>query len=180
MTKLNILVCEDTPKHLQAAREQLAEHNVLTASSLIEAMQYLGNKTMEDIPGYADTIMDEGLPVPKYVGNIDVVLTDMYMPGGNMPVYSLGDQLAPVGIMIALRAASLGVKWVGLMSDSNHHCDAMTCGIDMLSGTWPTTKRPISINGSKVVISTAKTDWIPEKKESVKSWKWLLDGLLEA
>lgn len=177
MTKLNILVCEDTPKHLQAAREQLAEHNLLTASTLVEAMQYLGNKVLEDVPGYAEAIEDGGVAVPKYIGNIDVVLTDMYMPGGNMPVYSLGDQLAPVGVMIALRAASLGVKWVGLMSNSNHHSDAMTCGIDMLNGTWFNTKRPLSINGSKVVFTTAAFDI---SRDDAKDWKALLDGLLEA
>ena len=175
MNKLNILVCEDTAKNLEAAREQLAEHNVFTARTLVEAMQHLGNKVFEDIEGYKDYLKREGTSVPAYKNNIDVVLTDMYIPGGNMPIYSLGDQLAPVGVMIALRAASLGVKLVGLMSDANHHSDAMTCGIDMLIGTWFSTERPLTINGSKVVFTTAAKDY---ERDGAKDWKKLLDGLM--
>ena len=176
MNKLNILICEDTAKHLEAAREQLAEHNVFTASTLVEAMGFLGNKVFEDIDGYRDTLERKGRTVPVYMGGIDIVLSDMYMPGGNMPIYELGDQLSPVGVMIALRAASLGVKFVGVMTDANHHSDAMTCGIDMINGAWFSTKRPLIINQSKVVFTTTKM--IACGSSYVKDWRALLDGLL--
>lgn len=178
MEKLNILICEDKAENIQAAREQLAGHNISTASTLIEAMMVLGNKTLEDIPSYGGSFLEANLPIPQYKGGIDVVLTDMYMPGGHVKgLYSFDGQLAPVGVMIALRAASLGVKWVGLMSDSNHHNDAMTCGIDMLNGTWFSTERPLTINHSKVVFTTAKMVGV-SGGGYVKDWRMLLDGLI--
>jgi CheY-like chemotaxis protein len=178
MEKLSILVCEDNIKNLQAAREQLAEHIVHTASTLVGAIGFLGSRMLEDIPSYGDKFEWAGLPIPQYKGDIDIVLTDMYLPGGRVRgLYEFGDdQPTPVGVMIALRAASLGVKRIGLMSNANHHTDAMTCGIDMLNGTWFSTKRPLNINGSKVVFTTAKM--VSTEGSYVKDWQALLEGLL--
>lgn len=101
------------------------------------------------------------------------------MPGGNIPgLYEFGSEAAGVGVFIALRAASVGIQHVALMSDVNHHCDAMTAGIDMVSGTWFTTERTLDVNGVAVVITTAKMVFDEARKAYVKDWKALLEGLV--
>lgn len=175
MEKLNILVCEDTEANIAAAEAQLSDHNLSIACTLTEAMQVLGNQACEDIPAYVDKTG------PITTRDFNVVLTDMYMPGGHIDgLYKFAPGVAPVGVMIALRAASIGIKHVGLMSDANHHQDAMMAGIDMLSGTWFTTERSLQVNSSTVVITTAKMVRDDSLGEYVKDWRALLEGLMSS
>jgi CheY-like chemotaxis protein len=166
-----ILVCEDNEANIEAAKTQLAEHDVFVARTLTEAMGFLGNQAAEDVPYYA-----KGIAVK---GDIDVLLTDMHMSGGSIPcLYELGPETAGVGVLIALRAAVVGIRHVGLMSDANHHQDAMTAGIDMVSGTWFTTERSLRVNDSVVVITMAEMVFDNLQREYVKNWHLLLEGLL--
>lgn len=68
--------------------------------------------------------------------NFDVVLTDMLLPpsfeGSLRRQFWDADRLVPYGFVIALRAADVGVRFVALATDVNHHYDPMSAAIDRI------------------------------------------------
>jgi len=112
MEKLNILVIEDSAAHQQAAREQLAEHNLTIVGTFPEAMRALGSHMFAKM----------GKKAYEYEGNFDVVLTDMEMPVDkrleSLDHGNVKDTSAPYGLILALRAAQVGVKYVAMITDN--------------------------------------------------------------
>lgn len=171
MEKLNILVIEDNADHQQGAREQLAEHNLTIVGSFPEAMRILGSHSFVQIgkKGY------------EYEGNFDVVLTDMEMPVErleNLDRTTVKDISAPYGLVLALRAAQVGIKYVAMITDTNHHQGAMSNALDMITGAyWDHGGGVFQIGESRVLFAHAETKRNTEDV-SVKQWHIALACLL--
>lgn len=120
---LEILVVEDDSKHIESAREDLAEEGNLTiVSTYKDAINYLNQNTP------------------------DVVLTDERIPFASGAVYPInpsaftGKPLA-LGSKIVLYAIAKNVPNVAMISDTNHHSDEIAATQDdfsELSGDYGT------------------------------------------
>lgn len=172
MSKLNILVIEDNEAHAEAAREQLTEHEVRVVKSFPAALRVLGS--------YQQTAIGE--KECEYQTVFDVVLTDMELPIMRTPSFSSvpsDQELAPFGLIIALRAAQVGVKYVAMVTDTNHHQTAMSNAIDMIAPAYfpGDSRSALHIGTSKVLFVHAKTE---ENGQGVrvKQWREVLDGLM--
>lgn len=112
---MKILIIEDSLKHQDSARQTLVGHDVTIIGSFKEAKKHLS--TYGTFP-------------------YDVVMTDMNMP---MNRDDLADgvwnpsELVPYGLILALRAAKCGAKYVAMVTDTNHHKNAMSNALDLIS-----------------------------------------------
>ncbi|MFA5994390.1 MAG: hypothetical protein WC823_05525 [Parcubacteria group bacterium] len=116
---MKILVIEDNELHRQSARETLAGHDITIVESFDEAMNIMNTRS-----GF----------------NFEVVLTDMMLPMGmkrtlTREAFKSSEQV-PYGLIIALRAAISGAKFVAMVTDTNHHQGAMSAAIDFLSSAY--------------------------------------------
>jgi len=171
MEKLNILVIDDNTSHQQAAREQLAEHNLTIVGGFPEAMRILGSH-QRVLQGDQDY---------KYEGDFDVVLTDMEMPVERLKGLdrdAVKDVSAPYGLVLALRAAQVGVKYIAMITDTNHHQGAMSNALDMITGAyWEHGGGVFQVNESRVLFAHAETKRNVENVY-VKQWHEALARLL--
>lgn len=152
---MKVLVVDDKELHLQAAREQLVNHNLLTTDSYEEAIELLA----------------EG-------SDIEVLLSDLLMPAepyalGTEGLKYLGHEM-PIGLVLALRAALVRVKMVAVITDANHHSHPMSAALDWIgSAYWASDKANVfNINGSRVLIAHAALD-----EHGRKNWQAALDVL---
>lgn len=131
---MKILVVDDNRQHLAAAREQLESGNDLVATeSYEEAIALLTPDT-----------------------DIEVLLSDLLMPAepyclGPQGLKFLGHEI-PIGFVLALRAAQVGVKHVAVITDASHHNHPMSAALDWIGRT----PLPFSINGATVRIAHAQ------------------------
>lgn len=171
---MKILVIDDKPTQIAAAKAQLEGHELVTTDSADKALVLLGE--------------EEGDRTREC--DFDVVLTDLMMPAprqglGNQAmqeyVWSETPPLIPAGIFFALMAAKNGVKYVGLLTDTNHHNHPASALLDAFLGG------PMSIDGAKVVMTnshffleTQKAEGSdPQHPSQIKRWDKLLTRLLE-
>jgi CheY-like chemotaxis protein len=112
---MRILVVEDKLKHQDSARRTLDGHDLTVVTTYDAAL---------------DLMKRDKLPLP-----FDVALLDLMMPmsprtlaGG---VYDPAKQ-EPYGFVLALRAASLGIPKIAVVTDTNHHKGAMSAALDVL------------------------------------------------
>ena len=144
-----ILVCDDDQRHLDAAVEQLSRGHELTC-----------------VDSYEEAI---GLLKPST--NIEVLLSDLLMPA---EPYALGPQgmkflgtSIPIGLILALRAAKVGVPLIAVVTDANHHNHPMSAAVDWLNPAYWNDKVTglLHIEGSRVLIAHAllladgRKDW---------------------
>ena len=101
--------------------------------------------------------VDSSMEVP-----IDVVLTDVMFPkGGNECMNDRGNTLVhqqgemPYGPVVALRALSVGVKRVGILTQGDHHSDPFVFAFDNLKG--------FQIGDVKVVCNNRMTTLVDAK-----------------
>lgn len=96
-----ILVVDDSPANLQAARDQFMGCRLITETLYLSAITILENHS------------------------VDVVLTDLMMPCESANQGPEGKkfvgQEAPMGAFVALKAIEVGVEKVFVVSDTNHH-----------------------------------------------------------
>lgn len=110
--KMNVLVIENDPRHIHSAKESLKGHNLTVLQSADQAFEMFERN-------------------PEF--SFDAVLIDMQMPnsnreGGNQR--SL-DKESPYGLNFIWRAAAMqSVKYIGLLSDGNHHNSPMSAAFD--------------------------------------------------
>lgn len=170
---MNILVIDDTRKHLSAAIEQFPGHNVETTTSFYEGMKKLVGG---DIGPYGH--------VSKYseVKQYEVVFIDLLMPAsmcGANPTpegKSLEGQEMPVGTFLAFLAAKHGAKYVVVYTDASHHDNPCSAMLDVTSvGGRPTV---FKVEDADVVIANTGA-WMVQNKEDdwVKNWKEALEYL---
>ena len=163
MTKLKILVIDDSPIHQQAARQQLGEaHNLTVVGSYDEARNLLG--------GGRDWKEQHGF---------DAVLCDLLMPADS---YMQGDKGAsfvgqemPIGIFLAILAAKNGARYVAVFSDSSHHEHPASACVDDFNAkkNWENHPAIMKMCGADVVL-TNNRQWIRDGK---KQWHKVLEHL---
>lgn len=138
MNAMRILVVDDKDMHRQSARETLEGHELTVVSSFDEAIEQLKEKD-------------------KY----DAVLTDLKLPMSSAWPLSrdayrrdknvlFRGELVDYGFVIALRAALRGVKYIAVVTDVNHHQDAMSAALDQIE--WHTIRAFVPnfiINGAR-------------------------------
>jgi len=111
---MKVLVIDDTPKHQHSAIETLTSHDVTVAKSYNEAIDLL---------------------IPK--NNFEAVLTDLMMPMSERTIcdeeYYCAEEIA-YGFVLALRAAAADAKYIAVVTDKNHHMDALSAALDRIGG----------------------------------------------
>lgn len=155
---MRILVVDDKQEHLQAATSQLGStHQVETRDEYTEAVALL----TEDAP-------------------FDVLLSDLLMPAepqtlGKEGLRFLGHEI-PIGLVLAFRAAAVGVKHVAVITDANHHNHPMSAAIDWINPAyWRDEKnRVFQVNESRVLVAHA-----PLTEDGCKDWAKALAVVLD-
>lgn len=148
---MRILVVDDTKKHRESALEQFGnEHKINAVDSYETAISTLGSS--EHI--------------------IDLLLIDLLMPAepyclSREGLKFLGHEI-PIGFILMLRAALIGVPEIVLITDMNHHSHPMSAAIDWIaSGYWNSEGNHIfQINQSRVLIAHA-----PMLEDGRKDWQ---------
>ncbi|MES2953293.1 MAG: hypothetical protein V4674_01910 [Patescibacteria group bacterium] len=182
---MKILVIEDNPLHIAGAKAQLKGHDLTVADSH-EKGRVLLNKYHGFCPTYEQI-------------DFDVVLVDLMMPPSEAGLErNLGftESEMPMGIFLALMAATRGAKYVAVVTDMNHHKHPASAALDMFN-------RPFSVNGATVRLENynvlgrfhmndlskrasheeERADCMREEDQSqlvlVKKWARILESLLD-
>lgn len=150
MDKLRVLVLDDKEKNLDAARQQLGDNYELT----LEKDWCRGCGGLEDI---------------------DVVLTDLMFPMGN--IGRIGEHCdptkeGPYGFLNMLAAIKAGVKYVALVTGGDPHVDPIAAMI----GEFATHSGPIQIGDTRLIV-VQQYDY---REGSTKDWLNVLRELTEA
>lgn len=156
---MRLLAVDDNPQHRQSACDQFGlEHKINALASYEEAIAYLG--------------------ASKHP--LDVLLLDLLMPAepyclGREGLKFLGHEI-PIGFILMLKAAQMGIPKIVVITDMNHHCHPMSAAIDWIApGYWNSKgNHIIQINQSRVLIAHA-----PTLDDGRKDWKTAL-AILQA
>ena len=112
----------------------------------------------------------------------DVVMTDMNMPMGSR--LCLGRMCnpavqVPYGFALVLLAVLAGAKFVAMITDSNHHKDAMSAALGHLHTGRSRNKAPVfTINSTRCVLSGAPMLRDAAGNPTCKDWGAVLKFLL--
>lgn len=143
---MRILVIDDTQENLDAAIEQLKEHEVITVASFTEAHKLLGNNKRNDDTG------PDGKPYVRWnegTTEFDVVLTDLFMPaasdGGNT---EKAGETTPYGLVFAMAAIRRCVPMVAIVTKGNHHSEPMLWALDLLGLEFTDEIKPYKIGNT--------------------------------
>lgn len=159
---MKILVVEDSPVHAEAAIEQLKKGNELTVvRKYDEAKALLEGQTYE------------------------VVLVDLMMPASADKLGPKGTQYVgqemPVGIYLAIFAATKDAKYVGLLTDTNHHDHPASACLDLFvsrdDDTWMQPKK-FTIGSATVCLANSGFGPYSDGKTPTKRWGAFLDYLV--
>lgn len=157
---MKILVFDDSQVHRDAAISQLAGHELVVVETYDQAEQFLS----KEIRGMPNSDFQE----------FDVVMTDLMVPPSNRSLSPSarmdfeGKEL-PLGIFIAIRALSVGVKKVAVITDASHHDHPGSAIFDTLYG--------FAHEGLKLCLTNF--DVAVENGVVVKQWGSVLEYLLE-
>lgn len=160
---MKILVIDDNPVHLDAAKKQLEEHDLAVVGSYDVAQALLGYKAWDDRSNKHD---------------FDVVLCDLLMPASHQMLARdarlAGEQ--PVGIFLALLAAKNGARYVAVFTDSDHHSHPASACFDPFN---PHTygPAPFMVEGARVLLCN-NSNWVgdDETVPPQEVWRERLDG----
>ncbi len=159
---MKILVIDDKAIHRHAAHAQLADHELTIVGTYDDAVYALSHWKAGEI----------------VVGGFDVVLVDLMLPASRRTMGPEGmkfvGQEMPVGTFLVLLAMKLGIKYVGLLTDTNHHNHPASACIDDLFDIGRGIK-PHDFGGS-TVLCTSYPGLI--KEDGSKDWHKLLEYLL--
>lgn len=148
---MKILVIDDSEAQQQAAKTQLAGHDLTIVDSCIDAKVYIRK--------------DE----------FDVVLTDLMLCDGFRWANNEGAVIGS-GIFVALFAAMNHVRYVGLLSNTLRHDTWEAASLAELGGSSP---EPIMIQGAKVLLCSAESGMIERDGSArTKNWAKLLKALV--
>ncbi len=123
-----ILVVEDTFKHQEAARALLEGHDITLVDCFEAACDALGGE------GSRESISRLATPY-------DVLLTDLFYPQGREARvtgdYAAAGEQQPFGIFLAQIAARLGVPYIGVVTDMDHHKHPLAYAFDFFKDSDP-------------------------------------------
>ncbi len=149
---LRILVIEDDPSFLAQAQEMLTGHTLWLASDFGSASVILADQ------------------------KLDVVLTDLNFPLRSRYADEVDDrsgerQPRPYGAVIALKAANMGIKKVGILTllDLNHSLEVSHFAADT----------DLRVGESRILGRGDRPEWVPGKVDT-KRWDLLLVDLLQS
>lgn len=153
--RLEVLVVEDTEKHIERAKKLQEICNVTVVSTYQKGVTEISSK------------------------QYDVVLTDLFMPWYLFQKYPLesDDQMDEVrtpqalGYPLAMIALAAGVQYVGIVTDANHHKGAMAASTDDVS-PQDAYSAPMKIIGNQ---GGAQLRFFKDEK---KNWDYALKVLL--
>jgi len=154
---MKILVVDDNSRQRAAAQAQLGEeHDLILLDNYEDAIKLLKSDT-----------------------DLDVLLSDLLMPAephalGPDGFKFLGQEV-PIGFVLALRAAMVGVKKIAVITDTNHHNHPMSAALDWINPAYWHGDRTelLAINNSQVLIAHA-----PFAADGSKDWGATLNLLL--
>jgi len=169
---LEILVVEDNPMHMNAAKSLLSGHNVTAVGSFDAAISVLKREYVGGAELYA----------PQ---RFDVVLTDLLYTQGRGIMMSpanahrASEEMA-FGFPLAMIAARQGVKHVAIVTDMCHHDHPMAYTFDFFKD-GDGEVAPLTIDGAKVMLFDVrrlpeayvlKDGTVTEKKPDCKPWDY--------
>lgn len=172
---MKILIVEDNPRHQEAARNQLKDHEI---------------SIVDNWPKARDLLEE---------GGFEAVLSDLMLPSTHEMLsdeaekkFPLGT-LMPLGFIVALHACLIqGMKYVAVISDSDHHSDPISAGLDFTGNdcylhdveNWghdkpePMSTAAYTINGVKALFTFAPSIhnemWVGDKGEERYPKNWAL------
>lgn len=122
-----ILIVEDSERHLATVEDLRKEgHTVDVARNLAEALESLfGNKQYKYCDISNDPSHDILPPSP------DAVLTDLNFTSGGYGGASRDNSEQPLGYAVALAAMSRHVPYVAIVTDQDHHSNAVAASFDL-------------------------------------------------
>ncbi|MFH1088954.1 MAG: response regulator [Candidatus Uhrbacteria bacterium] len=164
---MHILVVDDSPANTSSAYWTLPGHNLTVCGTVEEACQALGFRP--------------GAPAVSPSHLFDAVLTDLWMP---MPLVEhskllgvyfgrkqIEGSLSPVGLVFALRALNLGVRFIAILTDSDHHSDSLVTLMDLIDGQLS--------GNTPVVVGKYEKRWFECGRNGPKDWGKLLARIME-
>jgi CheY-like chemotaxis protein len=156
---MKILIVEDNPIHLEVAKMQLKDHELVIFKSFTEFLK----KT-------ASIVIERKFNEPTIdISDFEVVLTDLYLPSSND---HLVETEAATGFVVAMAAIRAGVKMVGIVTDANHHEDPISKGFDMFFDSGSI----FSVGEAKIMLTNNS---IIDGEPRIKNWKRVLDYLTD-
>ncbi|HBO16577.1 MAG: hypothetical protein UR69_C0002G0060 [Candidatus Moranbacteria bacterium GW2011_GWE2_35_2-] len=155
---MKILIIEDNPIHQEAARKQLSDHDLTIMESFID---------------FFETFRDCWHDKPSMnLAEFDIVLTDINLPSPHDEEVCVE---AATGLVIVLKALQYGVKKIGIITDANHHQDAIGKAFDLWMGS--SNGAPFTV-GDVMIYPECYNALIVEDEKLIKNWKGLMEGLL--
>lgn len=152
---MKILVVDDNFKHLFAAEALDDEHLVTKLDSYSLAMEFLKEGT-----------------------EVDVLLCDLMMSAeehmlSREGLAFLGHEI-PIGFILMLRAAQVGVKYAAVVTDTNHHNHPISAAIDWINPAYwdGSDEKCMMIANTKTMVAHAPL------KDGAKDWAAVLKVLL--
>ncbi|HSX25084.1 MAG TPA: hypothetical protein VLG69_03915 [Candidatus Andersenbacteria bacterium] len=156
---MKILIVDDNGAHRASAVEQFGDdHEVVAIDSYENAIALL-----------------------KPNCGFDALLSDLLMPAepyclGPAGLKFLGHEI-PIGLVLMLRAARIGIPLICVITDANHHHHPMSAALDWIApGYWRDDENALlQVNASRVLIAHA-----PLLSNGCKDWKKALSILAAA
>lgn len=126
---MKILIIDDKQENLDAAKKQLAGHELTTASSYDEAEKYLAANLCSD-RNYGR--WRKNSEIDYIESKFDVILTDLFLPASTNAVVGVkfSDEV-PYGTVLALAALRLGIP-VAIVTTGGHHANSFMWSLDLL------------------------------------------------
>lgn len=139
--------------HQKAAHEQLAEHDLTIMKSFTRFFNVSKRRNLN-----------------KYLSNFDMLLTDVNLPSPNDKQKK---ENGATGFVIAFKALEAGIKFIGIITDSDHHQDTYSKALDL----W-LNQGPFSVGDVRIYLENdydAVTKW-----GGPKDWKNMVTRLIES
>jgi CheY-like chemotaxis protein len=137
MTKLNLLVIDDSPWNQASARLTLKDHQVTVVGSIRTAYELFQYKELR----YDGVLTDLYLPVGDYEGAMysarKIAWNAIKVPEGFIEETNrVAAQQIPAGLVFALTAVKAGVPTV-ICTDTDHHRDWICSLLDLVNWVQP-------------------------------------------
>ena len=175
---MKILVIDDKQSNLDAAKLQLSNHEVTTASSYDEAEKYLaGSLPHVSANGRWENVgWDKDYKLNKY--EFDVILTDLFMPASKRGVGSNpSTEEVPYGVIISMVALRLGIP-VAIVTTGSHHSNPFMWALDMIGLGYNGGSTHFIGDTPFTCANVSESRMTPEGASSTKDWGVALDKLL--
>ncbi len=115
---MRILVIDDIQNNLVSAILTLDGHELVTEGDAEKAHSLIRNEKWDAV------LTDLWMPTPQGQSAFGVGLDPSRMQDD-----SIKDTM-PIGLVFALMAVTRGVKYVGVLTETNHHTDRLTAALD--------------------------------------------------